>query len=588
MGARSAIQSARRSPTPIRRGNPETAKASNGKPASGTRRASILPGVPAKVTSAPRACSASAIARAGTTCPAVPPAAIRHRTPLALRSTMHGDVKENAHAREREQQVGAAVGDERKRNSGQRRDAEDGREVDDGLAADERREAGREPLAEGILRVQRDAEPRVREGREREHDEGDADEAELLADDREDHVRVGLREVLDLLDPLPQAASEPAPGAEADQRLARLVAGALDVLERVQEREEPRALVGVRPEHRHPPEPADQRRAAERRHRHAGDGEDAEDHEDERDGGSEVGLGDDEEREEPRHEADRLGQLLQRARRLGAGEVRGEPDRDRNLGELGGLEGERAEGEPAARAVHGRRSNGDERAEEAGDDEQRRRDQTQAAVVAARADDERGEAEERVDPLPLERGRRVAPTERGRRRGGAVDHHEPEGDEGEADEHEELELRGARLALHLARARLLWLRVGNGARPVGPRARRSLRAGDRALHASAPTRRRNSSPRASKFANWSKLAQAGERSTTSPGCAAACAAARPRSSVPSRVYGRPAASSAGAMSSAVSPMRWIVRTLGGSSSARAVKSSPLREPPRIRWSGASA
>src|SRR4051812_5474447 len=139
-GARTAVQSARSRPSPIRRGKPETANASNAKPASGTRRASILPGVPAKVTSAPRACSASAIASAGTTCPAVPPAAMRHRTPLALGSTMHGDVKENAHAREREQQVGAAVGDERERDSGQRRDAQDSREIDDGLPADQRRE----------------------------------------------------------------------------------------------------------------------------------------------------------------------------------------------------------------------------------------------------------------------------------------------------------------------------------------------------------------------------------------------------------------------------------------------------------------
>src|SRR6266487_141617 len=46
--------------------------------------------------------------------------------------------------------------------------------------------------------------------------------AELLADDREDHVRVRLGQVVDLLDPLAETASEDPAGAEPDQRLHRL------------------------------------------------------------------------------------------------------------------------------------------------------------------------------------------------------------------------------------------------------------------------------------------------------------------------------------------------------------------------------
>src|SRR5260370_35909782 len=94
-------------------------------------------GDPAKVTCAPRRRSASATASDGATWPAVPPAAIRHRTFGLCCSMPAGDVKEDAYSEERDNEARAAVRDERQRNPGQRSQAEDGCEVDHRLTTDE-------------------------------------------------------------------------------------------------------------------------------------------------------------------------------------------------------------------------------------------------------------------------------------------------------------------------------------------------------------------------------------------------------------------------------------------------------------------
>src|SRR6185436_3473109 len=116
-GARIACDSECKRPTPMRRGIPETANVSSSKPASGTSRDSTRSGDPANVTVTPRARSASPTASAGRTCPAVPPAAITHRSsddPL-----IDGDVKENSHGGEEHHEARASVGDERQRDTGE-------------------------------------------------------------------------------------------------------------------------------------------------------------------------------------------------------------------------------------------------------------------------------------------------------------------------------------------------------------------------------------------------------------------------------------------------------------------------------------
>ena len=73
------------------------------------------------------------------------------------------DVKEDADAGEPDDEARAAVGDERQGDARQRRDAHDGRNIDQRLAADECRDPGGEPLSERILTAEREPEARVAE-----------------------------------------------------------------------------------------------------------------------------------------------------------------------------------------------------------------------------------------------------------------------------------------------------------------------------------------------------------------------------------------------------------------------------------------
>ena len=72
--------------------------------------------------------------------------------------------------------------------------ADDRAEVDRGLADDPRGHTGGEQHAEPVGRAPRDAEPDEAEpGEQREHEQA-PDQAELLADDREDEVGVRVRQ----------------------------------------------------------------------------------------------------------------------------------------------------------------------------------------------------------------------------------------------------------------------------------------------------------------------------------------------------------------------------------------------------------
>src|SRR5205807_1150179 len=117
-------------------------------------------GDPANVTRTPRALSASATASDGSTWPPVPPAAIRH-TSSRFPCVTPRDVKEDPDRGEHDDEARAAVRDERQRDPGQRRDADDGGEVERGLAAHEDGQAGGERLAERVARGERDAEAGV-------------------------------------------------------------------------------------------------------------------------------------------------------------------------------------------------------------------------------------------------------------------------------------------------------------------------------------------------------------------------------------------------------------------------------------------
>jgi hypothetical protein len=159
-----------------------------------------------------------------------------------------GDVKEDADGQEGDNQARAAVRDERKGNTGQRSQSEHGCEIDHGLPRHERDEPSRQPLPEGIGARERDPETGIGKGGIGGDHGGHSQKAELLADDREDHVRVRLREVVDLRHSVTQADAEDAAGSHSDQRLHGLEACALRILPRVEEAEDARAPIRLEPD----------------------------------------------------------------------------------------------------------------------------------------------------------------------------------------------------------------------------------------------------------------------------------------------------------------------------------------------------
>ena len=122
-----------------------------------------------------------------------------------------------------------------------------------------------------------------------------------------------------------------------------------------------------------------------------------------RDRGAEVGLGEHEPRRRARDEPDRAASSPSDRGRRPAREEGGHPERERELRELGRLERERAEREPALGAVHGRPDDehGDEQDE--ADDEERPAERVAArGSQCASRSDERDEPDKRVERLPLQ------------------------------------------------------------------------------------------------------------------------------------------------------------------------------------------
>src|SRR5687768_3721598 len=162
-------------------------------PASGTSCASARSRVPRKLTSAPSARSASATAIAGTTWPAVPPAAITTRGMPALhraqvRRSAGGDVEQQPHRTQQHDQRRRSRRDERERDAGERREAEDGVDVEQRLAQDEAGESAREQLRVGALGLAGGLQPGVPDHAVQAQEDADPRHPELLSDDGEDEV----------------------------------------------------------------------------------------------------------------------------------------------------------------------------------------------------------------------------------------------------------------------------------------------------------------------------------------------------------------------------------------------------------------
>ena len=219
------------------------------------------------------------------------------------------------------------------------------------MAADEHGQTGRKRLAEGIAAAQRDPQPDVGEGCVGGDQGCRPDETELLADDREDHVRMRLGEEVRLLDALTETAAEDAAGAESDHGLDDLKAGPLRIVPRVDEAEDSRPPIGLEPDRGHAERGRDRQAGSEDADRRPGHEQHPGEHHEDRDRRSKVGLEHQQRSEDTRERSNRAPELLERRRRAPASQVGGGPDGERELRQLGRLEDCRAEGEPAARAV---------------------------------------------------------------------------------------------------------------------------------------------------------------------------------------------------------------------------------------------
>ena len=184
-------------------------------------------------------------------------------------------------------------------------------------------------------------------------------------------------------------------------------------------------------------------RAGQRREARADDDEDRGEHDRDGDGRPQVRLDQDERDSGAEHDPDRADELTERARRRRAREVRRDPERQRELRELRGLDGRRADGEPALGSVHRRADDehGDEQDEAR--EQERGNEVAQAAVVRPGEGDEGDDAEQRVDGLALEVVGGIVRGERGSRRACAVDHDEAERDEAERHDDEQVVLEAA-------------------------------------------------------------------------------------------------------------------------------------------------
>src|SRR5487761_911218 len=212
------------------RSRPRMLTAASSKPAAGT---SFSSGPPLRPTSstAPSGASARnacATASAGYRCPPVPPPAIKSLiSPPERRScATSGDAEQHPDRRQRGRDSRAAVAEERQRHACDGQRVGHGRHVQQRFKADPRRDRRGQSDAEPVGRAQRRAVATQPEEQEPEHDERRAEEPRLLPDDREDEVRVSLRQPPVLLDRVADADTEKTARGETVQRLRRLEPGA--------------------------------------------------------------------------------------------------------------------------------------------------------------------------------------------------------------------------------------------------------------------------------------------------------------------------------------------------------------------------
>lgn len=261
------------------------------------------------------------------------------------------DVQEHAGGGEGGDQRGAAITDERQRNALGGHQADDHAEVDERLDGDHGGDAGGQQLPERIRRAPRHTHAPRHEQREQQHQRHGADQPQLLAGDGEDEIGVRLGQKEQLLPPVHQAQPGQTATAHGDQRLDDLEADALGVRPGMQKRQNALPPVG-HAEHR----PVQHRRRRQRAQgeippAQAGDVEHHRRDHGQRDGGSEVGLQQDQDAEQGQIGQDGAQRPPVVQFLAAAFQIPGQKQNERRLGDLRGLQGNGAEQNPAVCVV---------------------------------------------------------------------------------------------------------------------------------------------------------------------------------------------------------------------------------------------
>ena len=341
-----------------------------------------------------------------------------------------GHVQQHAGGGQQHQHARPAEGDQRQRHPGDRQHAHHRADVDQRLDDDPDGDPGGQVAAERVGGALGDPDAGVGEGDEQQQDREGAEQAELLADDGEDEVGVGVGHIGPLLPPGPQPDPEQPPGAEGEAALDELVAAVLGVGGGVHERQEPGpAVVGAHDQahaggQAERPDPAQQQQRGPGHEQHAeGDGA-------QQQGGAEVGLQHHQGGQQHGQGQHRHQQVADVAEQPGlAGEHVGREQQQGQLGELGRLDGDdAADRDPAGRPVGRHRARVDEHVHQPGGghhQQGRAQPAPQAVVDAADHQHDHGPAGH-PQQLALEVGVGVALPGQGEHRGGGQHHDQPD------------------------------------------------------------------------------------------------------------------------------------------------------------------
>src|SRR6202021_1750167 len=216
---------------------------SSGNPASGTSRVSNPRSVPTNRTSAPCASRNSrAIASAGITCPPVPPPAIStlklDRSPTLIDLTR--DIQQHAHTRQRNKKRSTARRDKRQRNSLRRQQRQHHAHVEESLDQNRRRNTKRQKPRKRIGRKECRPQPPIAQPDKQTEDQQSPNQTKLLADIREDKIRLHLGKIEQLLPSLHQTQPANSTSPHRNQRLQNMKSASPRVSLRINKRQHPR------------------------------------------------------------------------------------------------------------------------------------------------------------------------------------------------------------------------------------------------------------------------------------------------------------------------------------------------------------